>query len=158
MTASQRQSVHVVIRRAADGDGGEIARLWLRARRASIPAIPPPVHSDDEVTGWFRDVVLLQREVWLACRDDDRQILGLMVLDCEWVDQLYVEPDHLGRGIGSQLLDVAKARRPDGLQLWTFQSNAGARRFYERHGFSEVGRTDGDNEEGAPDIRYAWVP
>ena len=31
------------------------------------------------------------------------------------------------------------------------------KRFYERHAFEAVERTDGsDNEEGAPDIRYVW--
>ena len=61
-----------------------------------------------------------------------------------------------GPGLGTRLLDRAKAERPDGLDLWTFQANTGARRFYERHGFVEVARTDGDNEEGAPDVRLAW--
>ncbi len=47
----------------------------------------------------------------------------------------------------------------DGLELWTFQVNARARRFYERHGFVEVDRTDGGhNEERQPDVRYAWRP
>jgi hypothetical protein len=31
---------------------------------------------------------------------------------------------------------------------------AGAQCFYERHGFVETRRTEGDNEEGAPDILY----
>jgi hypothetical protein len=43
--------------------------------------------------------------------------------------------------------------------LWTFQTNTGARRFYERHGFVAVDETDGSaNEERAPDVRYAWRP
>ena len=29
-------------------------------------------------------------------------------------------------------------------------------RFYERHGFTAVAATNGDNEEGAPDVRYHW--
>lgn len=61
-----------------------------------------------------------------------------------------------GAGIGEVLLAQAKRLRPRGLQLWTFQSNTGARRFYERHGFVAVEQTDGDNEEGAPDVRYEW--
>jgi putative acetyltransferase len=41
------------------------------------------------------------------------------------------------------------------LRLWTFQRNAGARRFYERNGFAAVELTDGlGNEEREPDVRY----
>ena len=37
----------------------------------------------------------------------------------------------------------------------TFARNAGARRFYERHGFVAVAFGDGTgNEEGEPDVRY----
>jgi ribosomal protein S18 acetylase RimI-like enzyme len=63
-----------------------------------------------------------------------------------------------GRGIGAELLAVAKRQHPDGLRLWTFASNIGAQRFYERHGFLETKRTDGrDNEERAPDVLYVWA-
>ena len=44
------------------------------------------------------------------------------------------------------------------MQLWAFQSNTGALRFYERHGFVAVEETDGDNEERAPDVRMVWRP
>jgi len=55
------------------------------------------------------------------------------------------------------LLAVAKRERPEGLRLWTFVSNEDAQAFYSRHGFHEVERSDGsDNEEGAPAIQYAW--
>ena len=54
---------------------------------------------------------------------------------------------------------LAKALRPGGLELYTFQVNTGARRFYERHGFRVVDLDDGArNEEGQPDVRYRWLP
>ena len=38
-------------------------------------------------------------------------------------------------------------------------SNEAAQSLYVRHGFKEVERTDiSGNEEGAPDIQYAWDP
>ena len=41
------------------------------------------------------------------------------------------------------------------VDLWTFQRNAGARRFYERNGFVAMEFTDGaSNEEREPDVRY----
>ena len=146
----------VAIREATAADAADVAETWLRARRASLPVIPSSVHGDDEVRAWFADVVVPTRETWVA--EVDGAVVGLVVLDGGWVDQLYVDPEHTGRGLGSQLLDLAKQQRPDGLELWTFQANGGARRFYQRHGFSEVGRTDGDNEEGAPDVRLRWDP
>lgn len=109
-----------------------------------------------EVREWFADVVLPQREVWVA--EDGGPLVGVLVLEDEWLDQLYVDPDHTGRGIGTELMAVAKAQRPTGLSLWTFQANVRARSFYERHGFRPTAATDGDNEEGAPDVRYEWPP
>jgi GNAT superfamily N-acetyltransferase len=75
----------------------------------------------------------------------------------DWIDQLYVLPEVQGRGVGSELLQVAK-RTFDCLQLWTFQRNLSARRFYEARGFALVEETDGArNEEKEPDARYLWM-
>jgi GNAT superfamily N-acetyltransferase len=146
----------IVFGRATEADARAAADLWLRARRAALGAIPAPVHSDDEVRAWFASHVVRDTDLWLA-EDRAGTLLGILVLDGPWVDQLYVEPGRTGRGIGSALLELAKRERPEGLRLWTFASNTGAQRFYERHGLAEVRRTDGrDNEERAPDILYAW--
>jgi GNAT superfamily N-acetyltransferase len=142
------------VRQARPEEAETIADVWLRSRHASVPAIPPPVHSDDDVRTHFAIVVLPLREVWVV--EMRRRVVGFLVLDNDWVDQLYVDPDWTGRGFGSQLIAVAKSRHPSGLNLWTFQSNVKARQFYERHGFVAVEVTDGDNEEGAPDVRYRW--
>ena len=86
-------------------------------------------------------------------------IVAMMVLAEGWIEQLYVAPDWRGRGLGDRLVALAKGRQPAGLQLWTFQVNGPARRFYERHGFRVVELTDGrGNEELEPDVRYAWRP
>ena len=99
-------------------------------------------------------MVLSERETWVIEHDDT--VVALLVLEPGRIDQLYVDPDFTGRGLGSCLLAVAKAASPVGLDLWTFQANTRARRFYERHGFAAVAMTEGENEEGAPDVRYRW--
>lgn len=144
------------VRRARPDEAGDISSLWLRSRAACAPAIPPPVHTDDEVRAWFRDVVLPTMEVWVVVVDGS--VTGMLVLEGDWIEQLYVDPAHTGRSLGTRLVTVAKRQRPNGLKLWTFQANEGARRFYERHGFVAREATDGDNEEGAPDVRYQWLP
>jgi GNAT superfamily N-acetyltransferase len=144
------------VRRAVADEGDEIAGVWLRSRAASVPHIPPPMHTGEDVRVWFEQVVFPTREVWVADRSDT--IVGLLVLDDEWIDQLYVEPGYTGQGIGADLMAVAKRERPTVLRLWTFEANSRARHFYERHGFVPTGFTAGDNEEGAPDVRYEWLP
>ncbi len=146
--------VHFVLRRGTDNDVVEVAELYIRARMAAIPAIPTMVHTNEETRSWIARRVILQTELWLA-ESDDGALVGMLVLDDEWVDQLYVEPALTGRGIGGELIALAQRQRP-GLRLWTFEVNVRARRFYERHGFRARGHTSGDNEEGAPDILYVW--
>jgi len=75
------------------------------------------------------------------------------------VAALYVDVDRdaRNRGLGTALLNTAKATYPR-LTLWVFQANTDAIRFYHRHGFTEVRRTQADNDEGLPDIRMAWHP
>jgi GNAT superfamily N-acetyltransferase len=141
---------------ARPSEAAAIGDLYWRAREAAVPAIPPSVHDRDDVLDHFATVVLPQRDTWVAV--DGERIVGLLVLAPGWIDHLYVEPSRTGEGIGGTLLDLAKQDQPDGLDLWAFQSNTGARRFYERHGFEAVAFTDGDNEERAPDVRYRWHP
>ena len=150
----ERAPSKLLLRRAGLGDADRVADVWLRSRKATVPAIPPAVHSDEEVRDWLANVVLPTKEVWVA---EVGEPVAMMVLDDGWIDQLYVDPSWMGRGIGSALLDLAKARCPEGLDLWTFQTNLDARRFYERYGFVAAEMTDDDNEERSPDIRYRWA-
>jgi GNAT superfamily N-acetyltransferase len=143
------------VRRAGRHEAGTAAEILLRSRRASVPAIPPLVHAEDDAKEHFSEIIRQSADVWVVEADD--AIAGVMVLNGNWVDQLYIDPDWTGQGLGSALIERAKTERPEGLELWTFESNVGAQRFYERHGFIAVGRTSGDNEEGAPDIHYRWA-
>jgi GNAT superfamily N-acetyltransferase len=146
----------VTFRRATEADACAAADLWLRARKAAVGVIPPTVHGDRDVRAWFACHVVRETELWVA-EDRVGTLVGILVLEGRWLDQLYVDPTMTGRGIGAGLVELAKRERPDGLRLWTFVSNAGAQRFYERHGFVETHRTDGrGNEEAAPDILYVW--
>ena len=139
--------------------GAETASRVRRAGRheawTAVPAIPPLVHAEDGAKEHFAETIRQSADVWVVEADD--AIAGVMVLNGNWVDQLYIDPDWTGQGLGSSLIDKAKAEHPEILELWTFESNVGAQRFYERHGFIAVGRTAGENEEGAPDIHYRWV-
>jgi ribosomal protein S18 acetylase RimI-like enzyme len=143
------------IRPATSADATAVADVYLASFHATYAF--PLAHTDDEVRRWIRDAVVGIAETWVAV--EGQRVVGMMVVGPGELDQLYVAPDRLGAGIGRRLLDLAKERSPAGLSLYTFQVNQRARRFYERNGF--VARETGDgtgNEEGQPDVRYAWRP
>ena len=143
------------IDRATAADADTVTGIYLRSRRAAWPAMPHGIHSDEETRAFVADVVIAQREAWLAW--DGETAVGLLVMDGSEMDWLFVEPVAQSRGVGSTLIEHAKALSPNGLTLWVFESNRRAQAFYERHGFVVVDRTDGaGNEEQAPDVRYAW--
>ena len=137
------------------GDADAAATLYLASRRATLPGLRDP-HSEAETRAWMRDSAFARYSVRLA--EVDGELVGFATRDGAWLMQLYVKPGWTGRGIGSKLLEViladAVAVTPI-LRLYTFARNAGARRFYERHGFVAVAFGDGTgNEEGEPDVRY----
>ncbi|MGW7008051.1 N-acetyltransferase family protein [Streptomyces sp. NPDC054933] len=146
----------LVIRRAVDSDASTVADVWLRSFTAALPTVRRP-RGDDEVRAYIRDVVVPERETWVSVADGS--VVGMMVLNEGLLSQLYLDPRWRGRGIGDRFIALAKSLRPDGLELWTFQVNGPARRFYERHGFVVAEQTDGrGNEEREPDVRYVWRP
>ncbi|MFI8766617.1 N-acetyltransferase family protein [Streptomyces sp. R-07] len=133
-----------------------MADVWLRSFAAALPAVRR-AHDDDEVRNWFSHVVVPQYETWVAVAGGS--VVGLLVLAGTELEQLCLDPSWRGRGLGDRFMTLAKRQRSQGLELWTFQVNKPARRFYERHGFVAIERTDGlRNEEREPDIRYVWRP
>lgn len=131
------------------------AQVWLSARKAAAPAIPLPVHDDAEVLAHFVDRVAPVADVHVAVEGD--RLVGVLAVHDGWLEHLYLLPSHTGAGIGRRLVQRAKELSPAGLQLWVFETNGAAQRFYSRHGFVPVERTDGSgNMERAPDVRMAW--
>jgi GNAT superfamily N-acetyltransferase len=146
----------LALRPALRGDLPAMAEVFLAARAAAVPAMPPTVHAPDDVRAFYGGLdIVHEREAWVA--EDERGIVGFTELKGDWLDDLYVLPAAQGHGVGAALLDVAKSLRPGGFSLWVFETNTPARAFYARHGLVEREHTDGSgNEERAPDIRMEW--
>lgn len=141
-----------MIRLATADDAAEIAAFYHDMRLDTVPL----VHSVRDVAIWIRDVLVMRGTSYVLDLDG---IVGWLDVRDGWVDQLHVRRSRLGQGHGKVLLDHAKALSPNGLKLYAFQVNEGARRFYAREGFTEIAFSDGaDNEEGQPDVLLEWTP
>jgi len=141
-----------MIRRATEDDIDSIGRIHIAAKdeMTYLPRIP------DDVRPRLGRIFFEREEIWVAERDG--RVVGYLGLGQRTVEALYVAPGEQRSGVGQALLEHAKSLRPGYLDLWVFQANAGARRFYERHGFRLVELTDGAaNMERTPDARYEWT-
>ena len=115
----------------------------------------PALHTVEE-DRWFIENVIF-RECAVTVVEERASIVSLLARQTQEIRLLYTHPDFVGRGAGSLLLDAAKNSGVTVLELWCFQENIGARRFYEKHGFRPTRFTDGaGNEEKTPDVRYLW--
>jgi GNAT superfamily N-acetyltransferase len=143
-----------MLRQLELADMNAAARVHRAAFDHALPWLKG-LHTPDEDRWFYRERVFKACRVWGAIERD--ALSGIIAFREDWIDQLYVSPHAQGRGAGSELLQVAQ-RASDRLQLWTFQRNAAARRFYEARGFVLVEETDGArNEEKEPDARYLWI-
>ncbi|SFO24428.1 Ribosomal protein S18 acetylase RimI [Bradyrhizobium sp. Ghvi] len=113
------------------------------------------LHTPHQDRWFYRERVFPTCHVW--GHFDGVELSGIIAFRDGWIEQLYVRPNAHGRGIGTQLLNLAKGAN-ERLELWTFQRNAPARRFYEARGFTLAEQDDGArNEEKEPDARYVWA-
>jgi RimJ/RimL family protein N-acetyltransferase len=142
-------------------DAAAVAELLIVSRRVLMPFVTW-AHSDDELRGWVAEQLVPSGGVTLALAHG--RVVGVLALstqaDAHWIDQLYVHPAQAACGVGATLLAhaLAWAAAHDAalpVRLYTFQANAHAREFYERHGFVAVALSDGvANEERCPDVLY----
>ena len=95
--------------------------------------MPYGIHSDEETHAFVANVMIAQRETWLALGGRDR--VGIARIG-RFRGGLVVRRSGgsvTRRRIGAD--QHASTCRPNGLALWVFESNRRAQAFYERHGF-----------------------
>ena len=143
-----------MLRKLALTDMDAAALVHRAAFDDALPALAG-LHTSAEDRWFFRERVFRTCELWGSF--DQFQLRGMIAFREGWIDQLYVLPSAQGRGVGTALLQVAQSSFAR-LQLWTFQRNTQARRFYQARGFVLVEETEGlRNEEKEPDARYLWA-
>lgn len=145
----------VVIRDYKAEDFDAVTILWRVAREKSLPEFQRVKgHFFHEDQDYFRYEILLKDEVWVA--EVAGRIAAFMAMENEFIDQLYVHPDHWRRGIGEALLNFARRQSPEHLWLYTLQVNVNARAFYEKNGFVAEKFGFSPPPENEPDVEYHW--
>ena len=126
--------------------------MWRESFEFGVGVKDP--HPIEEQTNALLTRVVPDNDVRVAFLG--KRMVGFIAASPVSISQLHVRVGFHRRGIGSQLLDWAKARSSGSLWLYTFARNAAARSFYERHGFRIVARGH-EPEWDLDDIRYEWT-
>ncbi|HWC84928.1 MAG TPA: GNAT family N-acetyltransferase [Solirubrobacteraceae bacterium] len=137
-------------RRADLADAGVVAQLLHDFNTEfGDPAPDPPVLAErirELLAGGDTAVLLTPDEPRGLALVRFRPSLWSLALEC-YLAELYVQPEHRGRGLGRALLegaiDHARERGADYMDLSTAETDTAARALYESLGFS--------NREGKPD-------
>jgi GNAT superfamily N-acetyltransferase len=141
------------LRRATARDAEAIAEVFSASFR--LLTFLPILHTVEEDRRFIANVILKTCEVTVA--EDAGGIVAFLARDNEEIHLLHTRPDRIGMGAGTLLVEAAKASGVDALELWCFQANSRARRFYEARGFRAIRSTDGaHNEERTRGVRYRW--
>ena len=131
----------------------ETVKIWRASMEKAFGV--KDQHSWEEQLDYLKTIMNEYRG-YLVIENSSDKIIGMMAVGGSELDQLYIHVDYQGMGIGTQLLNLAKELSPGKLQLFTFEVNKKAQRFYEKHGFTII-RRGIENQSGMADIRYEWV-
>jgi ribosomal protein S18 acetylase RimI-like enzyme len=134
----------------------EAAAAWLGERLAAMDPWRRLGYAPDRLQGYLAaDSPALAR----YRLEVDGALAGAMTVSWPWLHGPYLEllavlPQAQGRGLGSALLQWLATQAAQSRNLWVVVSafNAGARRFYARHGFVEVGAVPGLVRDGLDEI------
>ena len=142
---SQSKTSAFALRDVKEADREAMLDLWVAAWREAMPAI-----DFDHRRKWLRAASCAAGSPGLRDALRDRlprgRVLGFIALSpkLRHLDQIVVDLDHWGKGVGETLIAEAKRISPRGLWLDVNQDNPRAIAFYEKHGFRRLraGRTE----------------
>jgi ribosomal protein S18 acetylase RimI-like enzyme len=147
--------MNLQIRDYKDEDFDAVTILWRIAREKTLPEFQRAkgyfFYQDQD---FFREHVMLDNKVYVA--EVDGNPAGFMAIKSDFIDLLYIHPDHWRKGIGQALMDFARTLSPEHIWLYTLQINTNARAFYEKNGFVIEKFGVSPAPESEPDVEYHW--
>src|SRR5688500_1170408 len=92
-----------IIREYRNEDFDAVTILWRVSREKSIPEFQlEKGHFFFEDRDYFQKQIVKNNQIWVV--ESQNYPVGFMAMNNDFVDQLYIDPDHQRRGIGRSLL------------------------------------------------------
>jgi GNAT superfamily N-acetyltransferase len=146
----------IALRPGRPADAPALVAIHRAALDTALPGLARP-WTEAETLAWFAGELLARCRTIVA--EQAGQPVGYLARKGDEVLHLYVTPALHRQGIGTTLLETARAAAPGGLTLTCFRRNRAALAFYGRRGFRAIASRDATaNAEGEPDVILAWAP
>ena len=135
----------IEIIKARQDDLAKIARLqaisWRSAYRGMLSKEYLDSMVEEDLRLYWGRVVVGQDDLILKAEDDQQELVGFITVwgrPIPFVDNLHVLPKFYGQGVGARLMAAAArellAGGRNSAELWAFEENKRALRFYEKLG------------------------
>lgn len=144
------------IRIGTPEDAFQIATIHCESWKSAYQSIIPAAHiaritPQARLTHWQQEIANGVLDIYVKVDDSDL-VVGWMAAgpdrdfpedrDCAEIHALYIAPEHMGKGIGRELLDhvtpLLKAAGRSKIVLWVLEKNEPALRFYDKCGFKKT--------------------
>lgn len=126
------------IRKSTTADASRLAEILVFTKRMNYRSI---FHNDKVSFGELQVLPLAQgyladphslENIWVY---DDEFVKGMVHIEDDWIQELYVDSFFQHEGIGAKLIEFA-IQKFHVKYLWVLEKNHGAVKFYRTHGFS----------------------
>ena len=114
------------------------AMSWQESHRSFCSAEFVAKHTPAAQTEYLRRELAAGKRIFLLTEESP---VGIVSVDGNLIENLYVLPWEQGKGHGTRLLRFAMEQCAGTPTLWILNNNEGARRLYVCQGFRETGRT-----------------
>jgi putative acetyltransferase len=123
---------------------GDAKRLF-ELRRKSIIALAPKGMSLAQAQLWAANLTVTgmerkirETEIWIVELNDT--VVGWCAIRGDRLEGLYIDPEFVGRGIGTELLGVLEGlMRERGILALRAEASSNAEEFYLRRGYEPIG-------------------
>ncbi|WP_432664323.1 GNAT family N-acetyltransferase [Wukongibacter baidiensis] len=132
----------------------DTVKMWRESKERAIGQ--KEMHSFEDHVYFLNHILNKDNKIYIAIDVYNNKVAGILAFNENEINQLYINNDYQGKGLGKRFLEIAKNNSKGRLTLYTFEVNEKAQRFYENNGFKIIGRGN-DNEENLNDIKYEWV-
>ena len=150
----------IEIREVRPDDFSELVEVWEAAVRATHHFLTEADILD--IRRQVEELLPAFAGLLAACPEEGPPVgfMGLTPPEAEGgeaeIDMLFVHPDRHGQGVGTAMIDFARARHPR-LKLSVNEQNPKARKFYENRGFEVVGRSPLDSQGRPFPLLHMWL-